>query len=163
MAARRAGRRWAGAVAAAVALVAAGVAGGCSTVDNGDPPADVNACRPSQQYFYEQICPNYLAMDFGGKTCMDASCHGSQSTVGVRLKIALTSCTQDAPPTIPFVAGSTWFASYTSATHVMSCTDVAGAAFYTKPSGQEQHGGGKLFEPGGPELTLLQQWVMPGP
>jgi hypothetical protein len=164
MAGQRRDRRWAAAVAAATALVAAGATAGCSTVDLGDPPADVNACRPSQQYFYDQICPNFLAMDYGGKSCINASCHGSQSMVGGALKIALTDCTQDAPPTIPFVAGSAWFASYISTTAVMNCTDVTGSALYTKPSGQAaKHGGGKLFEPGGPELTLLQQWVMPGP
>lgn len=162
MAARRNERGWAGAVAAATVLAVAGATSGCSTVDLGDPPADVNACRPSQQYFYDRICPEYLAMDYGGKTCMDASCHGPASTKSA-LRITLTSCTQDAPPAIPFVAGSAWFASYISTTQVMNCTDVTGAAFYTQPSGQQQHGGGKLFEPGGPEFTLLQQWVMPGP
>ena len=142
-------------------LVAA--AGGCSTVDIGEPPADVNACRPSQQYFYEQVCPNYLAASYGGKTCMDATCHGP-SSMGSALRITLASCTEDAPPTIPFVAGSNWFASYLSTTQVMNCTDVTGAALYTKPSGlNSSHGGGKLFEPGGPEFTLLQQWVAPGP
>jgi hypothetical protein len=164
---RRIDRRSARSAAAATGLwllVAIAAAGGCSTVDNGDPPADVNACRPSQQYFYDQICPNYLAMDYGGKTCMDANCHGSQSMNGGALKITLTSCTQDAPPTFPFVAGSAWFASYISTTTVMNCTDVSGAALYTNPSGLVAgHGGGKLFEPGGPEFTLLQQWVMPGP
>ena len=164
MAARRIALWGATEIGTAALLVAAVAAAGCSTIDNGDPPADVNACRPSQQYFVDQICPNYLAMDFGGKTCMDGSCHGAQSTIGVRLKITLTSCTQDAPPTVPFVAGSPWFASYISTTAVMNCTDVTGASLYTKPSGQAgTHGGGKLFEPGGPEFTLLQQWVMPGP
>jgi hypothetical protein len=163
MATRRADRRRAGASVAAAALLAAAAIGACSTVDLGEPPADVNACRPSQQYFYDRICPEYLAMDYGGKSCINASCHGSQSMVGGALKITLSSCAQDAPPTIPFVAGSAWYASYISTTQVMNCTDVTGAAFYTKPSGQEQHGGGKLFEPGGPEFTLLQQWVMPTP
>jgi hypothetical protein len=136
--------------------------GGCSTVDNGDPPADVNACRPSQQYFYEQVCPNYLARDYGGKTCKDASCHGASASN--LLKITVTTCTPDAPPAVPFVAGSDWLASYLSAAQVMSCTDVNGASLYTNPSGLKPgHGGGKLFEPGGEEFDLLQRWVMPGP
>jgi len=135
----------------------AAAAGGCSTIDNGDPPADVNACRPSQEFFYERICPEYLAASFGGKTCMDASCHGSMSSSA--LKITLASCTEDAPPAVPFVSGSNWLSSYLSTARVMSCTDVSGAALYTNPSGQAMHPGGKLFEPGGPELDLLQAWV----
>lgn len=138
-------------------LCALAEAGGCSTIDNGEPPADVNACRPSQQFFYERICPEYLAASYGGKTCMDASCHGSMSNSA--LKITLASCTEDAPPAIPFVGGSNWLSSYQSAARVMSCTDVNGAAFYTNPSGQAMHPGGKLFEPGGPEFDLLQAWV----
>ena len=138
----------------------AGGAGGCSTIDNGDPPADVNACRPSQQFFYERICPEFLAASYGGKTCMDASCHGSMSTSA--LKITLASCSEDAPPAIPFVGGSNWLSSYLSTARVMSCTDVSGAPLYTNPSGLALgHGGGKLFEPGGPEFELLQAWVMP--
>lgn len=152
--------------AAAVALAAGGLgawggiaASGCGTIDNGDPPADVNACRPSQQFFYERICPEYLAMSYGGKTCMDSGCHDTKTTSF--FKITLTSCTQDAPPTVPFVGGSPWLDSYISATKAMNCTDVDGAALYTRPSGQAAHGGGKLFEPGGPEFSLLQEWVMP--
>ena len=140
-----------------VALSAGAAGAGCSTVELGDPPADVNACRPSQQFFYERVCPEYLAASYGGKTCMDASCHGSMSNSA--LKITLASCSEDAPPSIPFVGGSNWLSSYLSASRVMNCTDVTGAALYTNPSGQAMHPGGKLFEPGGPEFDLLQAWV----
>lgn len=140
-----------------VGLLALTAAGGCGTIDNGEPPADVNACRPSQQFFYERICPEYLAASYAGKTCMDASCHGSMSSSA--LKITLGSCAEDAPPAIPFVGGSNWLSSYQSTARVMSCTDVNGAALYTNPSGQAMHPGGKLFEPGGPEFELLQEWV----
>jgi hypothetical protein len=152
-------------VAIARAAVAIAVAGavGCSTVDNGDPPADVNACRPSQQYFYDKVCPDFLAMDYAGKTCKDANCHGPTS-MGSALKITVTTCTPDPPPAIPFVSNSDWFASYLSTAQAMNCTDVTGAALYTKPSGlKPPHGGGTLFAPGGPEFDLLQKWVMPGP
>ena len=36
---------------------------GCETVDLGHPPADINACRPSQQCFVDEIWPNFLAKD----------------------------------------------------------------------------------------------------
>jgi hypothetical protein len=46
----------------------------------------------------------------------------------------------------------------------MTCTDVNGSKLYEYPSGLiSTHGGGMLFPPGGPEFTLLMQWVMPGP
>src|SRR5207253_5779326 len=46
----------------------------CDTVDLGPALADVNACRPSQSFFTEQIWPNFLAKDYGGKHCYDARC-----------------------------------------------------------------------------------------
>lgn len=131
----------------------------CSTVDLGDPPADINACRPSQRFFVENVWPNYLTKSYGGKTCADTSCHGS-GTVGNALQIPPPTSTA----TFPLLAGSDWFAAYLSASREMTCTDVMGSPLYEQPSGLSAgHGGGALFSPGGPELTLLQQWVTPGP
>ncbi len=58
-------------------LIVAGAA--CRTVDLGAPPADVNACRPSQTYFAQEIWPNVLDKDYGGKKCSDATCHDPAS------------------------------------------------------------------------------------
>jgi hypothetical protein len=52
----------------------------CDTVDVGDPPADVNACRPSQRFFYERIWPEFLGKDHGGKHCSDSRCHDASSS-----------------------------------------------------------------------------------
>ena len=64
-------------------LAAAAVA--CETVDLGPPPADVNACRPSQAFFIEQIWPNFLAKEYdGGKHCSaDRDCVTNVCSRGV--------------------------------------------------------------------------------
>ena len=134
---------------------------GCSIVDLGDPPADVNACRPNQEYFVSDVWPNFLAKSYNGKTCADANCHGPGATSALHL---VADPKTPNPVTFPLVGGSDWFANYTAASDVMNCTDVTGSSLYTKPSGlQSSHGGGMLFSPGGAEFDLLQQWVMAGP
>ena len=61
----------AAAVVSALSVVA------CETVDLGKPPADINACRPSQAFFTTEIWPNFLTKDYGGKHCCDSTCHGA--------------------------------------------------------------------------------------
>jgi hypothetical protein len=62
------------------------------------------------------------------------------------------------------LSGTDWYAAYLSASQEMTCTDVNGSKLYEYPSGLvSTHGGGTLFPPGGPEFTLLMQWVTPGP
>ncbi|HEY4187156.1 MAG TPA: hypothetical protein VGP07_18920 [Polyangia bacterium] len=141
-----------------LAVAALLLVGACSTVDVGAPPADVNACRPSQRFFVEQVWPNYLTKDYGGKTCADANCHGAATSSALKLP------TPTSTPEYPLLSGSDWFAAYLSASQEMSCTDVTGSPLYAKPSGLlAAHSGGTLFPPGGPEFDLLQQWVTPGP
>jgi hypothetical protein len=144
----------AGLVVVAATAAAATTIAGCSTVDVGDPPADVNACRPSQQLFVDQVWPSYLAQSYSGKTCGDASCHASSNR-----PLHIVAPISTPTPTVPFAAGSDWDLLYQSAANQMNCSDVAGSELYTKPSGLSQHDGGKLFEPAGPELTLLTRWV----
>jgi hypothetical protein len=132
--------------------------GGCSTVDVGAPPADINACRPSQSYFVNEVWPNYLTKDYGGKTCADANCHGAGASSALKIP------TPTSIPSLPLLSGSDWFADYLSASQEMSCTDVTGSPLYEKPAGLlSSHSGGTLFAPGGPEFDLLQAWVTPGP
>ena len=136
------------------------VAGACSLVDLGDPPADVNACRPSQEIFVNEVWPNYLTKSYGGKTCADASCHGSPNLSPQFVRDPKTPN----PVTFPLLGGSDWYANYAAASRDMNCSDVTGSPLYTMPSGiQASHGGGMLFAPGGEEFELLQHWVMPGP
>jgi hypothetical protein len=142
-------RRLAIVALAAAAIGAGAAAAGCSTVDLGTPPADVNACRPGQQFFVDEIWPNFLAKDYGGKHCYDSSCHNGGK--------ALTIPPPTNPPAIPFPPD--WAANYKSASENMQCSNVRSSPLLTNPSGVVPHGGGKLIDPNGPEATLIQMWV----
>lgn len=133
-----------------VALLVVAVAA-CDTVTLGDPPADVNACRPSQQFFVDAIWPMFLSQPYGGMHCYDAQCHGAASTNSLRL-------------TVPTSAGAVplptdWDANYRSVTEQMSCSNVAASKLLTLPSGQRPHRGGALISPTGPEADLIKMWV----
>jgi len=132
------------------ALTVAAVA--CETVDLGPPPADVNACRPSQQFFADQIWPNVLSKDYNGMHCTDATCHGGASNNSLRLLIPIN-------PTPPVPLTMEWYDNYISATQQMKCTNVAASLLLEKPTTIQPHLGNKLFEPEGPEAGLIKMWI----
>jgi hypothetical protein len=134
------------------ALGAGALALGCTSVDLGDPPADVNACRPSQAFFVDEIWPNFLDKDYGGRRCADGACHGPAA--GRPLTLLIPEVVATTPLTM------NWAANYRSATENMQCSQVDSSALLRNPSGQVTHGGGKLIEPNGPEATLLEMWVI---
>jgi hypothetical protein len=127
------------------------VVAGCNTVDVGPPLADVNACRPSPSFFVEQIWPNFLSKDYGGKKCSDASCHDA----GSGRQLVLTAPTSMGTVPLP----SDWAIIYKSATEQLLCTNVDASPLLSRPDGQQTHGGGKLIDPGGAEATLVKMWV----
>lgn len=136
--------------AAAAAVLASGA---CETVDLGDPPADINACRPSQQWFVDQIWPNVLGRDGypNGVHCYDSACHGVTAPNPLDL-------------IFPMVGGSVpltgdWEADWVSATEEMNCANVAASRLLEYPAGLRTHGGGKLFEPTGNEAMLIKMWI----
>jgi hypothetical protein len=138
-------------LAVAVAVAVAVTVAGCASVDLGTPPADVNACRPGQQFFIDQIWPNFLAKDYSGKHCYDSGCHGDATTTMLRIP----------PPTsvaaIPLPLD--WSADYISASEAMDCSTVKSSALLMNPSGEVVHGGGMLIQPDGPEAMLIEMWV----
>jgi hypothetical protein len=136
----------AGVLAAAMITVVA-----CETVELGAPPADVNACRPSQQFFVDQIWPNFLAMEYGGAHCYDSTCHGGASNNSLRLTVPTSTAT------IPLAAE--WYDNYVSTTQQMKCTNVAASLLLEKPSGLQPHLGGALISPNGDEATLIKMWI----
>ena len=142
------------ATALAIVIAIAFGASACSAVDLGDPPADVNACRPSQAFFVEQIWPNFLARPYGARTCGEASCHASSGRV-----LHIVPPTSAPSPTLPLTSGSDWEVLYRSAADQVNCSDIAASELYTKPCNLHAHGGGKLFEPNGAELDLMTAWV----
>jgi hypothetical protein len=124
---------------------------GCSSVELGDPPADVNACRPSQAFFVDQIWPNFLDKDYGGKKCADGACHAASA--GRPLSLLMPDPTVTKPLTL------NWASNYRSVTENMQCSNVRSSPLLTNPSGQVTHGGGKLIDPNGAEATLIEMWV----
>jgi hypothetical protein len=138
-------------LAAAFAPALAGVA--CETVDLGQPPADVNACRPSQQFFVDEIWPNFLAKDgyAGGVHCYDSACHGALAPNALDLVVPTT------PGYLPLTGD--WLNNYTTATEEMNCANVAASKLLEYPAGLRVHFGDKLIEPDGPEATLIKMWI----
>jgi hypothetical protein len=123
----------------------------CGTVDLGPPPADVNACRPSQKYFYEKIWPEFLNKDYGGKRCADGGCHAP----GAPRELILSMPTST--PGLPLP--SDWALVYKSVSEQMLCTNVTASPLLARPDGRITHGGGKLIEPEGPEAMVVKMWV----
>jgi hypothetical protein len=139
-----------------LALGMTAVAGvGCETVDLGQPPSDVNACRPSQQWFVDQIWPNFLAKDgyAGGVHCYDPACHGALAPNA----LDLIYFDPAVPPPIPLTGDPA--ADYMAVTEEMSCSNVGSSKLLELPAGIKVHGGGKLIEPDGPEATLIKMWI----
>jgi hypothetical protein len=133
-----------------MALALAGPAIGCDTVDLGSPPADLNACRPDQKFFYERVWPEFLGREVSGKRCNDSGCHDSASPRQLRIPDPTSAPMLPLPPD--------WAAAYKAVTEQMSCTNVAGSPLLDRPS-RADHGGGKLIEPEGAEAMLLRMWV----
>ena len=129
----------------------AAVACACGTVDLGEPPADVTACRPSERYFAQAVWAGFLNKDFGGKRCGDARCH--DATSGQSLVVAGPM----GMPTVPL--SRDWGVVYRSVTEQLSCSNPSGSALLLKPDGRTSHGGKQLFAPDGPEATLIRMWV----
>jgi hypothetical protein len=146
-------RSW---VAAACAVIGAavGALGACETVDLGSPPADINACRPSQQFFIDQIWPNFLAKDYNGKHCYDVGCHD----MGSGRPLTLVQIQPGDVGMVPLTGN--WAMNYRSVTEQMNCTNVKSSALLAFPGGILNHGGGMLIDPDkGPESLLVQMWV----
>jgi hypothetical protein len=139
-----------------LSLVLVGAGFGCSSVDLGDPPADVNACRPSQDFFANGgIWDDFLNKDYGGRKCGDSACHGEGAGRPLALKMP------EAFPAmmVPVPLTMNWAANYRSVTENMNCANVRSSPLLTNPAGLVTHGGGKLIEPNGDEATLIEMWV----
>jgi hypothetical protein len=145
-------------VAVAAALGAFAGVPACQTVDLGPPPADVNACRPSQQFFVDEIWPNVLAQDYGGKHCYDATCHDPGS--GRRPSFIPN-------PQPPLTAGQMltgplpddWAMNYRRAADEMNCSSVGSSPLIEYPEGGMGHPGLALFKSTDTQDTKLRMWV----
>jgi hypothetical protein len=141
-----------------LALSSALLGAACQTVDLGAPPADVNACRPSQSFFVTDVWPKVLAMSYGGKHCFDSSCHDVASGKSLAL-VADPMPAIDATMPIPLPLPGDWATNYISASEQMSCSDVTASSLILFPTATRAHGGNKLFDAASPEVTTLETWV----
>ena len=135
---------------------AASVAAGCTSVDLGTPPADVNACRPGQQFFVDQIWPEVLDMDYSGKRCSNDGCHGPSTSTALRL---VPVPPPPASGVVPVPLMGEWLSNYISVSENMQCTNVEGSALLLYPTNQVVHAGGKLFDRNSTEAGLIEMWV----
>lgn len=156
------------AAAAAPALVGAG----CETVNLGNPPADINACRPSQDYYVGNptatdggqnggIWSNVLDHDYGGgKKCTNTACHGAGSTNSLKL-MTPTGCIPPAPGcVVPIPLTQEWAANYRATAEQMNCSNVTASRLLASPGGLVPHGGQMLFDATtSPEAQLIIGWV----
>lgn len=131
----------------------------CQTVDLGAPPADINACRPSQTYFVQEIWPNVLAKDYGGKHCFDSNCHDPVSQKG-----GLGFIPNPQPPLDPTMAPplplpDDWAKNYRVTSEQMTCSDATASNLIIYPTATTMHGGGKLFDTNSPEAQKIEMWV----
>lgn len=141
-----------------LACAAVGGAIGCETVDLGTPPADVNACRPSEAFFVTEIWPNVLSKDYNGRRCIDARCHDPGSGRPLSL-IANPLPAIDPAVAIPNPLPDDWAKNYRSAAEQMNCSNVGASDMILLPTNTRTHGGGQLFAPTSPEVTSLTMWV----
>jgi len=142
---------------------------GCETVNLGNPPADINACRPSQDYYVGNpsdggqnggIWSNLLDKDYGGKKCTDSACHGAGSTNSLKLRMP-TGCIPPAPGcVVPLPLTQEWAANYRATAEQMNCSNVTASRLLALPGGLLPHGGQKLFDAANsPEAQLIIGWV----
>src|SRR5262245_55001775 len=142
--------RWTKPALVVASLVAAAAA--CGTVDVGDTPADVASCRPSKQFFVDQIWPNFLAKEYKGKHCYDSGCHDASGRRGGLILVPPAS-----PTGVPL--SPEWEAMYKGVTENVLCTNVSSSRLLTKTDGRQMHGGLQLIDPAGDEETLVKMWV----
>jgi hypothetical protein len=148
------------AVAGACALGSALGLASCETVDLGAPPADVNACRPSQNFFYKEIWPNVLNFDYGGKHCWDAKCHDPGS--GRRptfIPMPKPTPMVDANGDLAEPLMGDWEANYRNAAEEMNCSSVGASLLIEYGEGGMGHPGGALFKNTDAQETKLRMWV----
>jgi len=124
--------------------LAAGLAGGCPTVDLGDAPPDPGTCRPDFVYYRDVIWPEYLAPADTSKSCVSQT--GCHDAANGRSSFRLD--TQDPIDQMT---------NYQTVTRFLNCGSPDSSALLTKPlSGLDSHGGGDLFDPGSQsEMTFL--------
>jgi hypothetical protein len=148
-------------------MLVGGLLGACETVDLGAPPADVNACRPSQVYFVNHIWPDVLNKPYGTKRCSDAGCHGAGNQTAFALiadpqplvtTFTMASTTPMADPIVTLPLPDDWSNNYRAASQEMNCDDPTASQLVLTPT-SPTHGGNMLFSTTSPEVLEIEKWV----
>ena len=63
------------------------------------------------------------------------------------------------PDPIPDPLPDDWAKNYRSTTNQMNCANVTASDLILLPTNQRTHGGGQIFPPTAPEVTLITNWV----
>jgi hypothetical protein len=103
---------------------------GCPTVDLGDTPTEIGLCNPSggEQYFQDQIWPNYVVRTDPKTSCYQANCHIAGGN-GL-----------DFPSPIDYPT------AYKRVQIYLNCGTPSASPFLTKPlAGIDAHSGGDIF------------------
>jgi hypothetical protein len=139
-----------------VGAAAAGAVAACQTVDLGTPPADLNACRPSQLFFVSDIWPNVLSKDYSGRHCYDSSCHDA----GIGRPLTLVPIPGFMPDagTVPVPLTGVWATNYASASEQMNCSNASASQLFLLPTNTLTHGGQQLFAPVSDEARTVLKW-----
>ena len=137
---------------------AAGAIAACRTVDLGTPPADLNACRPSQFFFVSDIWTNVLSKDYGGKHCYDAGCHDAGSGRPLTLIPVAGGGGGPGDAGVPLPLTGAMAANYVSAAEQMNCSNAATSDLLLLPTNQRTHGGQQLFPPISDEAQAIRDW-----
>lgn len=141
-------------------LVVALLLPGCEIIDPGPDAGVAQRCAVAPSFFIERIVPEFLEKH----DCRDVGnggCHDIDNGTGIyRLRgtsDVLTPSPTEPLPTWPEV----WQLNFEeTASEIHDCDIAEDSPLYKKPSGRETHGGGKLFNEGGAELELIDEWLM---
>lgn len=120
--------------------------GGCPTVDMGENPPSPGGCRPDFAYYRDRVWPEYLAPANPELSCVAAG--GCHDIADGRSTLLLDTAE---PVNHDF--------NYQAATRFLDCSSQNLSPLLTKPlAGEEEHGGGELFDADSPQVGVLLEW-----
>lgn len=127
-------------------VVAALLCSSCETLDLGENPPDPGSCRPDFAYYRDTLWPEYLAAPDSALSCVTASgCHDIADG-----RSALRVDTSE-PVDHEF--------NYSVVTRFLDCASPDTSPLLLKPlSGQEEHGGGDLFDENAAVVGTFLDW-----
>lgn len=135
---------------------------GCELVDPGEEVGVPARCVVSPSFFVERIVPDYLALHDCARS---GGCHAADSG-GSIFRLEDTSDSLAPLPGDPIAAWPTAWQNNLQSTafFITDCDNAELSPLYAKPAGGStlSHEGGDIFNPQGPELELIEEWLAGG-